>query len=190
MRQNHEQGFSLVELMMAIGASTMIAYAMFAAMRVGDTQGEISDLRMTIQDSAREGLYKMIQEIRTSAPSRITVGMSCNSLTFNVPNPNSPVDATTYAVSWPGHQITYARNASNQIVRTNATTGQTSILANDVTAVMFTTDATSPLTCSTGPAGNITTVSVVTSVQRALRNGRLVPSTPLQISGQARIRNT
>ena len=185
-----QKGFSLVELMMAIGISSMIFYAMFAAMRVGDRQTETSDLRMTIQDSAREGLYRMVQEIRESAPDRVTIGAGCNSITFNVPNPNNPINVATYAVNWPGDQITYSRNASNQIIRSNATTGQTTIVANDVTAVMFTTDTTSPFACSTGPAGNISAVSVVESVQRNMKNGRSVPATPLQIAGQAGIRNS
>ncbi len=176
--------------MMVVGISAMIAYAMFAAMRVGDTHAEASDTMIVIQDSAREGLYKMVQELRGSAPDRIAIGAGCNSITFNVPDPNNPVDLTTYEVLWPGHQITYTRNAAGQIIRTNATTGQTTVMANNVTAVMFTADTSSPLTCNTGVAGNISTVSVETSVQRALKNGRLVPATALQISGQARIRNS
>ena len=45
-----QRGFSLVELMMVVGLSSILSYAMFTAMKVGDTQVEASDLRMTIQE--------------------------------------------------------------------------------------------------------------------------------------------
>src|SRR5262245_39117742 len=130
-----ERGFfSLVEMMMALAISLVVAAALFMAIRTGNDQLETSDLKMTIQDSAREGLYKMIQEIRESSPSRITVGTS--TITFNVPDPNSPVNVSTYAVNWPGHTINYARGGTgNQIIRTNSTTGTTTVIANDVTAL-------------------------------------------------------
>lgn len=181
-----EQGFSLIELMMVLGISTFLAYALFVGMRVGDRQMEDSDLRMTIQDSAREGLYKMIQEIRESAPSRITIGGGCSSISFNIPNPTTPVDLTTYAVNWLAGQVNYSLS-SGQIRRT--LNGVTTIMANDVTSVMFTTNTSSPFSCATG-AGNINVVTVVLNVQRTMKNGRLIPATPLQIAGQARVRNS
>jgi len=56
--------------------------------------------------------------------------------------------------------------------------GQTRVSANDVTALSFT--------------GNSTTPSVVTttmSVQRTLISRKLVPATPLQMTAQAEVRN-
>ena len=181
-----QRGFTMLEMMVVVGISTMIAYAMFLAMRTGDRQLEVAELKMNIQDSAREGLYKMVQEVRMSAPNRITMGAGCTTLTFNIPDPNNPVNPLTYEVNWPGHQISYALT-NGQIIRNNVTLGSSTVLANDVTAISFTTDTTSPFTCSTTAAPEL--ITVVMSVQRALKNGRLVPATALQLAGQARIRN-
>ena len=184
----NQKGFTLVELMMVVGISTIMMYAMFLALRAGDAHLESADVKMAIQDSAREGLYKMIQEIRMTAPNRVTLAGNCASIQFNVLDPASPVNGGTYTVNWPGHLIQYSRNNSGQIVRTNLTLGQTTVMANDVSSITFTTDTTSPFTCVVG--ANPNTITVVMAVQRALKNGRLVPGQPLQIAGQARIRNT
>ena len=184
----NERGFTLVEMMTTVGISLVIAAALFMAMRTGNDQLETADLKMTIQDSSREGLYKMIQEIRESSPTRITV--SANSIQFNVPDPNSPINVSTYAVNWPGHSVTYCLVGSGceavtscpnsgQVCRKNTTTGANSVMANDVTALSF-----------SGDSGQPTVVTVTMSVQRTMKSGRVVPPTALQITGQARIRNT
>lgn len=184
----NQRGFTILELMVVVGVSAMMAYAMFLAIQTGSNHLEITDLRMTIQDSAREGLYKMVQEIRESAPSRVTIAAGCTSITFNVPDPNNPV-LGTYAVNWPGHQIQYSYDAAlKRVTRTNATLSTTSTVANDVSSVMFTSDTTSPFTCSAGVSPAV--VTVVLNVQRALKNGRNVPAVPLLIAGEARPRNT
>ena len=174
-----QRGFTLVELMVGLMASAVIAYSIFVAMRLGTEQINTAGVKMTIQDSAREGLYRMIQELRQSAPSRITVGSGGNSITFNVPDPSSSFTGG-YAVNWPGHQIQYAIGGSNnnQIIRTNLTTNETKVIANDVTALSF-----------TGNSGQPTVVTVAMSVQRTLTNNRVVPATALQLTGQAKIRN-
>ncbi len=186
-RVRKNMGFTVLEMTVTMAISSMIAFAMFHVMRTGGLQSEIADVRMTIQDSSREALYKVVQELRMTSPSRVTFGGSCNSITFNVPNPSSPVNNSTYAVSWPGHQIQYALSGT-QLIRTNSTTSQTSVIANDVTSVMFTTDTTSPFTCTS--SGSPSTITAVINVQRSLKNGRSVPASPLQLAGQARIRNT
>ena len=180
-------GFTMMEMMVTVGISSMLTFAMFHVMKVGAVQSEIADVRMTIQDSGREAIYKVVQELRMTSPSRVTFGSSCTSITFNVPDPGSPVNGTTYAVNWPGHQIQYSF-AGTQLTRTNVTTGQAVVVANDVTSAMFTTDTTSPFTCATGASPN--TVTAVLNLQRSLKNGRSIPATPLQVAAQARIRNT
>ena len=176
----NEKGLTLVELMVAIGVSMIIAYTIFVAMRTAQAQLDSGNVRMTIETSAREGLYRMVQEIRESAPTKISITNSGGTITFNVPNPSSPV-TSGYAVSWPGHSISYARGGTNsaQIIRTNSTTGQTSVLANDVTALTFTGNTASP-----------SVVTIAMSVQRNLVNGRSIPASAISITGQAKIRNT
>ncbi len=176
----NEKGMTLVEMMMAVGASTMIAYAIFASLRVTATTFETSNVKMTVQTSAREGLYRMVQEIRESSPTRVAVAADGNSITFTVPNSSSPVTGA-YATNW-GNQIQYSLGTGSnagRIIRTNLTTGAVTTMASDVTDVTF-----------AGNSGTPTVVTVTLSVQRALTNGRNVPATPLQITGQARLRNS
>jgi prepilin-type N-terminal cleavage/methylation domain-containing protein len=174
-----QRGFSLLEMMLVIAISTFMAYVMFAAMRAGDHQIQTAQVKMAIQESAREGVYRMIQELRMSAPDRIAI-TGGNTIQFEIPDSTDRVTGS-YDINWDGAQtIRYARGGlnGNQIVRTNVTTGQVSIIGNDVTAVTF--------------AGNDAAPEIVTitlSVQRTLINGRVTPATPLQISGQAEIRN-
>lgn len=95
-----ERGFSLAELLVVVAVSSVILYAFFIALRVGDEQFQTSQLNMTIQESTREGLYKMIQEIRQSSPNRVKIVPDPNPnilpgndiLRFCIPNPNRPVN--------------------------------------------------------------------------------------------------
>ncbi len=175
-----QKGMSLMELMIAISVSTVIALTLFIAMRTAQVQMSTSDVSMAIETSGREGLYRMLQEIRESAPSRISITNSGATITFNVPNPSSPVTAG-YAVNWPGYSIQYTRGGTggNQLIRTNSTTNATSVIANDVTALSFTGS----------PSGSPSTVTVTMSMQKNLTNGRSIPATALSLTGQAKVRN-
>jgi len=68
-----QQGFNFVELMVVIAISSIIFGTMFIAYRTGDEQVQTANVKMTIQDNAREGLYKMVQEVRLSASNRLQV---------------------------------------------------------------------------------------------------------------------
>lgn len=177
----NERGVTLVEMMVAVAASTVIAYVIFLAIRVTAGNFETASVKMSLQTSGREGLYRMIQELRTSAPSRITIASGGGTITFNVPNTSTPV-TSGYGVNW-GDQIQYAMGTgsnSTKVIRTNVTTGSTKVMAQDVTALTF--------TGNTGTAPSRVTVAM--SLQRNLVNGRTIPATALQVTGQARIRNT
>jgi prepilin-type N-terminal cleavage/methylation domain-containing protein len=172
-------GFTLIEMMITVGISSMIAYAMFAVMRSGQEQSNTSQMRMTIYDSAREGLYKMIQELRLTAPDRVDITNNGGRIQFDVPNPASPINAD-YTINWDGAtQVTYTLGGANntQILRTT-TNGQSTVIANDVTAINFTGNAAEP-----------SLVTVTISVQRTMTNNRVIPANPLQVTGQAEIRN-
>ena len=175
-----QNGFTILEMVMTVAISLVIAYSIFAVARSGQDQIQTSHIRMTIQDSAREGLYKMTQELRLSAPSRIAIGNGGNVITFTVPNPNNSF-AADFSVNWAGAQsIRYALGGTNnrQLIRTNQTTGQTSIIANDVASILF-----------QGNGANPSLITITMNVQRALTNTRFIPQTPLQLTGQAEVRN-
>lgn len=181
MRLKNELGLTLLEVLMVTGISTIITYSIYMAMRTGDAQFQGSDISMLIQDSAREGLYKMSQEIRQSSPTRTDILGGGNTIQFNVPNPANPVNPD-YTVNWANSQrIQYARGGPNnsQIIRTNLTTFQTTVMANDVAVLTFTGNAADP-----------TLVTLTIGVQRQMKNNRMIPPNPLQMTTQADIRNT
>src|SRR4051812_40678349 len=105
----NQKGFTLVELMVAIGISSIMAYSIYVCMNTEDMQRQTSEHKMTIQDSAREGLYKMVQEIRLSAPGKLTVttpSLGYGTIQFQVPNNSTPVNTdpadavTDYSTDW------------------------------------------------------------------------------------------
>jgi len=187
---NNQKGFSLVELMVAVMVSSFISYGIYMAMIIGSAQTQSTDIKMSIQDSAREGLYKMIQEIRQSSPDRITIGPGGTTLQFSVPDPvNSvilpgganPNNLPVYSTNWPAaHTIQYQLGGLNnrQLIRTDLTVGQVTVMANDVVGINFIGNSAAP-----------TVVTVNLGVQRRLTNNRLIPGTPLQVQAQAEIRN-
>ncbi len=175
MIQN-QKGFTLLELMVTVAISSILAYCIFLSMRSGDELRQAADAKMQLYDSQREGLYKMIQEIRSSASTRVTLGTS--TITFSIPNPSSPV-TSTYGVDWTNAiSVTYSIGGtnSNQVIRT--ANGASTVIANDVTALTFTGNATPP-----------TLVTVSMSVQRSTAGGRTMTAAPIQLSAQARLRN-
>jgi len=179
LKKNCRGGFTLLELMVVIGLFAAIIYTTFLMQRLGNEQMQTSQLKITIQNSAREGLYKMAQELRLSAPGRFPTGAQSNSIQFDIPDPNNPVDAN-FNVNWAGaHRIQYALGGLNgqQIIRTNLTTNATSVVANDVVSLNFAGGANPAL------------VTVTMGVQRTLMNGRLVPSPALEMTARAEIRN-
>jgi prepilin-type N-terminal cleavage/methylation domain-containing protein len=174
-----QKGFTLLELMVTMSIVVIMSYCLFLALRAGDEQRQAADAKMLIYDSAREGLYKMVQEIRQTAPSRVTIGVGSSDITFSIPNSATPVDATTYSVDWTtAQQVTYAIGGTNnnQVIRTVG--GVSTVVAHDVTALTFTGNATPP-----------SVITVRMSVQHSTAGGRTMPANAIQMSGQARLRN-
>jgi len=176
-----ERGFSLLEMMISISISAMLFYTMYAVMRAGDQQVNTAQVQMELQDSAREGLYRMLQEIRQTAPDRITINGAGTGIQFDVPASGNAFDAS-FNINWNGaNTVQYSLGGLNgtQLLRTVVGSGQSTVLANNVTAINFTGNAADP-----------TLVTITVSAQRTLLNGRQLPANPLQMSAQAEIRNT
>ena len=111
-----------------------------------------------------------------TAPGRFSI-MGGNMMEFQIPDPNNRINSG-YSVDWDNaHTIRYARGGlnGNQVIRTNLSTGQITVMSNDVTGLAFVQN------------GSVVTVTI--SSQRALANGQLIPAVPLALSGQAEIRN-
>lgn len=173
-----ERGFTILEVTLVTAISTIIIFGIFGIFQTGNDQAQQTQVKMTLEESTREALYKMAQEIRQTSPNRpITIGANGISLQFEVPDPASLIDAS-YAINWAGaHTIRYARGGPGnlQLQRTDTTTNRTSVIANDITAIQF--------------ARNGSVITITLSAQRTLINGRLVPVTPLQMTAQAEMRN-
>ena len=179
--RNLQRGFNLVELMMVMGMMGLLGLAIFFSLQAGDVQMKTAELKMNLQDSAREGLYKMAQELRESSPStspvRIQIGDPASSVVFKVPHPTNPLK-TDYSIDWDNAQtIQYALGglSNHQIIRTNQSTGTTTVLANDVVQLSFVL------------SGRNMTISI--GVQKSLSNGRVVPASPLVLTTEFEVRN-
>ncbi|HOW59213.1 MAG TPA: hypothetical protein PLO78_05745 [Candidatus Omnitrophota bacterium] len=175
------RGFTIIELVLVAFLSSFIILGSFAAFTVGNEQAQLSQTKMTLESSARDALYKMAQEIRQSAPSRITIAAGGASILFAVPDPANLITAT-YGVNWAGcHMIRYALGGVNnrQLIRTDVSANQSSVIANDITALQFAMGVS-----------QIRVISITLSTQRTLISGRPVPDTPLQLTAQVEVRNT
>lgn len=186
-KENTQKGFTLTELMVVVGLSAMIALGMYVMMRKGDDQAKELETKMTIEDSAREGLYKLIQELRLSAEDQVTPGAGGNSITFFTANSASPV-AADYTVNWSASSITYGLGGvdGKQLIRTDNSTGTTKVIANDVTSISFTGGEVDPDSDADTDPDYLT---ITLNVQRQASDGRNVPDTPLAVTGKVDLRN-
>lgn len=180
-----KRGFTLVELMVSVAISVIIVAGLFTIFRAGSNQAQFSQAKMTLQESVREALFKMAQEIRHSDPDSIVIGETGNSLTLPVPDPDFPVENLSYNINWDGaHTIQYSL-AEGQLIRTDQDTNQVAVLANDITSVNFT-----EYNDAAGEDTEINAINITLSAQRTLIDGRNVPEEPLQMTTQAQVRNT
>ena len=162
------QGFTILELLVAMGVFSLMM-ALFGAILIGgQNQVRLNDMKMNLQTSVRNSLTQMSLEIRESSASRVTVGSGGSTLTFQIPS--SVGNSGTITWSSP---ITYQVGGNGrQLMRVDGN-GNTTILANDVQASNFAfVDAN-------------TLVYSVTA-QRTTVDGRTVSTT---LTGDARFRN-
>lgn len=178
-----QRGFSLLEMLMVVSLTTLAGYALFVSTKTAGDQNDTREARMQVQDSLREGIYKMVQELRQTGPTKISFSggssTSGTSISFSMPNPDSLTTGTGYAMNWTSaHTITYAFDSNNsRITRTDSTAGTAAtIVANNVSAVTFTGDSSSP-----------TYITIAITGQKTMANNRVV-QTPL--TAVAEVRNS
>ncbi len=179
--KKNARAFTTLELLIAVALSSIIVLGIFIIFRIGTEQTNLGQARMTLQDSVRNGMNKMLQEIRATAPSKISISEDMASIQLQVPNPNEFVNAD-YSVKWSeAHIIQYALGETNsrQIIRTDSTSGRTSVIANNIVGLQFTSDTIPP---------KIITITI--QAQKTLPSGRAIPATPLKLVAQAKVRNS
>jgi len=179
MKINNQLGYSLIELMVAISVSSVITYATFTVMRAGNEQMYATNAKMTIQDGAREGLYKMTQEIRLSASNQVVIAEDGKSIEFVVPDSAVLADEN-FEVDWTNaHTIRYELDTENQqLLRiVDGDEDNPTILMNDITDVSFEGDADEP---------NV--VSATVELERELASGHSVTEN-IDVTLNAELRN-
>ena len=58
-----QRGISLIELMIAVACTSIMVYVLGMALVVGSSQAGVLGTKMTLQDSAREGMLRMLQGV-------------------------------------------------------------------------------------------------------------------------------
>lgn len=167
---NNTHSFTLVETLLAVSILTFLILSAFYALDIGRRSWFANDASIELRDDIIKALAAMEKELRNTRPSQIDLGAgsSSASLTFTTPQDNDGNGTILNSfgdVEWSAN-ITYARNQDNQLIRT--TSGATSILANNVTSILF-----------SRPISPLDLLQVDIAVQRDSASGQ-----PLQDMGQ------
>ncbi len=180
--RSQRRGFTMLEMMVVLALSVIAGYIIFAITRAGNEQANAREALMSINESAREGLYKATQELRQSAPSKISIDSSGHEITFSVPDPENFIDGE-YEIDWESaHSIRYYLGGvgNTQLLRVDTSSDDDTpvVMANNVTAISFSANSNSSI------------ITVTFSVQKTTADGKTIPKTPLQLSATAALRNT
>lgn len=171
MKRKSEKGMTLVELLVAAFVFSLVMGLTALTLRGGQEQARYTETRMHLDESLRQALYQMNLDLREAAPSRTTLGNGGASLTIQTPAAVS----NSGNITWSNALTFQVGGNGRQLVKTDAGTGQTTVLANDIQSVTFTA------------AGNpMATIQYVLTARRALWNGRNLSASS---TGEARLRN-
>lgn len=171
MNRIKQKGFTLAELIVGFAVFSLMMALVSFILRGGENQLRVSDIKMNIQESARECLYKMSQEIRESSSNRISISGGNSVLTFQIPSSVSNSGAITWS-----NPITYQVGGNgSQLIRLDTATQQTTVLANDIRTVAFTLNGNPPAS-----------LNLSVTAQRTLPNGRILTQAA---TGEAKLRN-
>lgn len=164
-------GFTLIELMVSMALFSMMMLLVGMVMQRAEAQTNLNENRMIIQENLREGLYKMGQEIRESSPTQLSITNGGTQLSFRIPANVS----NSGVIAWSSPILYQVGGNGTQLIRTDTGTGVSTVLANHVQTVTFTS------------AGAAATITYDLTLRRTLTNGRIIS---IVSRGQARLRNT
>lgn len=165
----NQTGFTLVELVVVIVIFSILMFAIMSILRKGQEHIYAIDTKMSLDQSARDGLTKMIEEVRESAPSKITT--STDSLNFQVPD---SVDENGL-ITWSGTiQYVIGGLDNTQLLRIDDTGSV--VIANDLESIAF----------NLNDASNPTLVTIQMNLEREALDGQMYKEI---LTGQAKIRN-
>lgn len=129
--QINQKGFTLTEMMVAAAISVVVLMAVYNILRLGVFHINNSGTQMTIQDSTRDGLTNMLQELRETHATNLNFGT--NTISFE-----KTTSTQSNGVPVWGETITYSIGGVNntQLIRTSSN-GNTRVVANDVQTINF-----------------------------------------------------
>lgn len=162
------KGFSLIELIISSCIFIILILAIFQAMDMGRSLWFTADVSTELRQEIIKTITIIEREIKETRPSQTSLQISSNSntFTFRIPQDNNGDGTILDAngnVEWSAN-ITYTRNAANQITRTDA--NGTTILANHITNLLF-----------TRPASPVNIVQIDITANRTTSLGRQIQDT-------------
>ncbi len=155
-----KQGYTLVEMTLGTVVLLVIMSVAFFAFHRGMESWNHIFIQSRMSYEARVAAEKMARELRSSTASHLDLSQQ-GTLEFKVP---AAIDALTGRVSTWSSPIRYQRGGlnGNQLLRIDTATNETTVLANDITAVGFVLNS------------NPATLTISLSSEKATVSGRLI----------------
>ncbi|MCX5710941.1 MAG: hypothetical protein NT060_03110 [Candidatus Omnitrophica bacterium] len=138
------KSFTLIELLFVSIIFTLLIIGVFQVMDVGRGAWFTGDTSIELRQEIIKTFMRMERELKETRPAQVSLGSSTSdtSLTFKIPQDidgDGTILDSSGNIEW-SPNIVYALNGSKQITRTAS--GATTIIANDVTSLLFTRPAT------------------------------------------------
>lgn len=133
-------GFTFMEVLVSIVIFLILVSVAFAVMNAGVTSWFTGSIAVELRREIIRAFTVMDRDLKETAPAQTNLASGANAatITFTVPQ-DIDADGTVLnaagQIEWSGN-IIYALNANGQITRTDA--NGTRILANNITALLFT----------------------------------------------------
>ena len=130
MKRDIKDGFTLLEVMVAVAIFSVISLAIFAVLTSWRRSRDISELQIDVEFEARRAMRKMTEEIIQTGPNKITITDNTDPvddiIVFQIPD-----SYAGGAITW-GDQIQYSVSGQ-QLLRTNLTSGAPpEVIANNI----------------------------------------------------------
>ena len=172
MRKHHQQGFTLIEVMVVVTILSLVSGALFLLLGSMQTSVTVQEAQVVTNDEARKGMLTVIRELRQAASASIAVNP--NNISYRI---IADLDGNGWGVDVNGNMElsairTLAMDAAdvngdgltNQLILTDTGTNTTRVIANSLvpaTGVAFT-------------QVGLNSIGVTVTAQRATDNNNLL----------------